>query len=247
MAHTSNQSALLPHHPTPLPSHVDLCDVMSPETLKRVLKYIYLEHCYIENEESSLLVNFCQYIDAHLLTAACLDAAMNSVTISTCLNCYKVGHAFGLLALKRKSWRIAVEFGLISAVRRMSKDLTIINKRIDWGNRTALHISIENGYTEQALLLIQNGADVNATDCQGKSPLGLAAWVGSKSLMECLLEANAQIHSSDQWGQTALHKASSRGHADVVRLLLDQGARVNQKCKSDYTALHLAAMGGRNV
>lgn len=235
------------HHAASSPLYIEIGHTISLRTLCRILEYVYLERCYTDEGESSQLVDFCERLEQQWLTDACVSAAMDSMSEQTCLNCYQVGRAFAILPLKRKAWRVAVEFGLLAAVTRMARDATIINTKIDWDQRTALHVSVEKSYGAQATALIQTGADVNAVDHQGKSPLGQAAWLGDDKLVERLLEANADVHSADQWGQTALHKASSRGHVRVTRTLLDRGARVDQTCKSGYTALHLAAMGGENV
>ena len=73
-------------------------------------------------------------------------------------------------------------------------------------------------------ILVQMGADVNATDSYGWTPLLFAAKNGSAVVLRNLLEMNANIDHEDQSGNTALPISSARGHVEAVQLLLNRRA-----------------------
>jgi len=83
------------------------------------------------------------------------------------------------------------------------------------------------------------GVALNAPDDRGRTPLMMAAEVGTPEAMKTLLLAGADPNAADSFGVTAL----MLGARDIarVRLLLDAGARANDKSKQDQTALHIAA------
>jgi ankyrin repeat protein len=72
---------------------------------------------------------------------------------------------------------------------------------------------------ECVLLLIKAGADPNATDNSGGTPLSSAAWFGSGPAMEVLLKAGADPKHRDSKGRTPADRARERGHEDLARML----------------------------
>lgn len=76
-------------------------------------------------------------------------------------------------------------------------------------------------------MLLDRGADVNATDREGRTILMLAASSDALPIegVRTLLERGADIHAKTAQGETALHFAKLRGNTPVVDLLINAGAR----------------------
>jgi uncharacterized protein len=93
--------------------------------------------------------------------------------------------------------------------------------------------------------LIAEGADVNAADAGGRTPIIEAAWAGHVDVVKFLVEKSADVTIMDNAGYTALMRASEEGHLPVATYLIAKGANVNARGKvRGTTALMLAAERG---
>ena len=77
--------------------------------------------------------------------------------------------------------------------------------------------------------LLSEGADVNARDNNGLTPLMVVAFLGRVDIVRLLLQKGADVNARDLQGEGALIKASAAGREKIVRLLLEKGADVNAK------------------
>ena len=93
------------------------------------------------------------------------------------------------------------------------------NNRLLWGD----DLNEMLGTTEY---FIQKGADVNAKDKDGNTPLHLAAMNGKIDVAKVLLKHNADVNAKNNEGRTALHYATDFNHRDLVELLLAHGASI---------------------
>lgn len=93
-------------------------------------------------------------------------------------------------------------------------------------------------------VLLDMGADVNATDKDGNTALILATTRGDEPTVQLLLEKGANVNARDKYNSTALIFAAINEHESIVRLLLEKGADVNARGKDGYTALISAAQYG---
>ena len=95
-------------------------------------------------------------------------------------------------------------------------------------------------------LLLEHGADINARNDNGSTPLHLAAEDGSLEVVRVLLEHGANVGVQDNEGRTPLYVAAAGyERVEVVRMLLEHGANVGAKDNRGRTPLHAAAAGNR--
>ncbi len=64
--------------------------------------------------------------------------------------------------------------------------------------------AITKGRTETVAAMLAEGADVNATDARGKTPLMIAAYRGHTEIAALLIKAGAKLDRRDGIGNTAL-------------------------------------------
>ena len=103
-----------------------------------------------------------------------------------------------------------------------------------------------SSYGQRAVVetLIKGGADVNAPDESGLTPLALAAMQGQTAIARLLIAAKADVNEASSDGTTPLMRAASANHGETVRLLIASGADVNARNAGGMTALMVAAFGG---
>jgi ankyrin repeat protein len=81
----------------------------------------------------------------------------------------------------------------------------------DCDGDTPLHVLAWRGDTEGALLLIRNGADVNAVGDMGETPLHVALSQGNRLLVAALIAAGARTDIRSEFGQTPAERAKELG------------------------------------
>ncbi len=90
-------------------------------------------------------------------------------------------------------------------------------------------------------LLLQAGADPNAPDDNGLTPLHRGAENSNPMVVTHLLDAGADLNARDNDGYTALHWAAAQsGNDRVVKVLLDRGADPFAESNDGRTPLHSA-------
>jgi ankyrin repeat protein len=93
--------------------------------------------------------------------------------------------------------------------------------------------------------MLAAGANVNAKDERGITPLMYAAWVGSVDAMRRLLDRGADPNLANSSGSTAIMLSATE--IAKVRLLKDRGAKLNVASTRGRTALFVAAMSDRSA
>jgi uncharacterized protein len=99
------------------------------------------------------------------------------------------------------------------------------------------------GYDRLAAELLRKGANPNASDVSGWSPLIRAAEESNDEIAQMLLERGADVHHTTELGETALHRAGGWG-LEVARLLLEHGADPNAVTREGRTPLMVAVERG---
>jgi hypothetical protein len=90
--------------------------------------------------------------------------------------------------------------------------------------------------------LLAAGADVNARDRDGMTPLMRAALHGCYDLTMLLVRKGALVNTTDTFGVTALMQAAWAGHVRIVEALLASGADPNLQSILDYPDLKQAGV-----
>ncbi|XP_070176015.1 ankyrin-3-like [Littorina saxatilis] len=165
--------------------------------------------------------------------------------------------------------------GLIRTVELLLKHNAVIDAINVW-KETALHCACRckspTASADITRLLLNAGADVNAQDRLGRTPLHYAAWNGNTETLRRLIHHEADLNATDNEGRTPLrraytasrpgiiitqlveagaetgrvHQAVVRGDVDALMTLLQQGADVNQLDTSmGCSPLHAACLMGR--
>ena len=100
-----------------------------------------------------------------------------------------------------------------------------IRKKIEPDAAPDLWQIAEIGRIEQLDQVLARGADVNACNDSGVTPLMVAAYHGRREMVRALIEHGADLNAEDNDGFTAEMLADHAGHEDVVRTLVALGVR----------------------
>ena len=109
---------------------------------------------------------------------------------------------------------------------------------------------VEESWTATVEALLDSGADIEARDPDGSTPLLPAAAFAQTDVFKLLLRRGARVDVRDKDGNTPLIAASCECAVatmndayDVVKLLLEKGSDVNARASNGTTALMNAAGG----
>jgi hypothetical protein len=119
-------------------------------------------------------------------------------------------------------------------------------------------LNARGGYAKQTALafaqcpdalarwLVEQGADLSATDTRGNTPLHTRSR-NRRGSIDVLLELGADVDSDSASVGTPVHAAAASYHAENTRLLLQRGARVDALNREGLTPLELALRGCSNI
>ena len=146
----------------------------------------------------------------------------------------------GLLALMIRSGRREL---LDHARAKLTADPSLVQERS--ANRTLLHEAAAAGDLATVELLLSLGADPNAPDGGGHTPLysvgNECAAEGGGKVVRALFHGGADVDAQDGVKRcTALHMAARRGNAEAAAALLDCGADLEARDSHGETPLRRA-------
>jgi len=100
---------------------------------------------------------------------------------------------------------------------------------------TPLHNACTRGHFDTVKLLLENGANLEATNFDGETPIVLAIQHRYAKLTEFLIDQGADIETTDNSENNLLHKAAMVDHphmAPVIKVLISKGVNLNAKNQS---------------
>ena len=100
---------------------------------------------------------------------------------------------------------------------------------------------IQAGHRDAALKMITAGADVNAAQGDGTTPLHWAVYKIDVDLARALLQRGAKPDVTNNYGSSPLAEAVKVANPRLVEMLLDAGSNVEAPNQEGQTALMLAA------
>jgi ankyrin repeat protein len=106
---------------------------------------------------------------------------------------------------------------------------------------TILHCASKKGDRAILEFLISKGADLNAVDGEGNSPLSLAIEYEHPEIVEALLRHGAQPIAESEITQIRFVSAAKKGNTSKMSEFLSKGAEINGKTPYGETALVAAA------
>jgi ankyrin repeat protein len=121
---------------------------------------------------------------------------------------------------------------------------TLVNARDLSTGESALHIVVQRRDETWTRFLLERGANPNAVDKQGNTPLSIASSLGFVEGVEQLVKRGARIDVANSAGETPLISAVHRRDIAMIRLLLKNGASADRTDNSGRSARDYAMLMG---
>ncbi len=147
-------------------------------------------------------------------------------------------------ALGNTPLHVAVQWGAAKSIALVSQSREALGTR-NLSGKTALHEAARKENMTFLQLLLERGADPNARDGAGATPLMESIQAGKLEVARLLVQkAGAKPGLRDDSGTTALHMAVKSRNAQACRLLLEAGADIHVRNALEETPFLLALQYG---
>ena len=142
----------------------------------------------------------------------------------------------------RSLWDCAISESKIKSIEFfLNKGTSVDRKDRSFKGSQPIHSAVINEDIEVIKLLMSHGADINARDNEGLTPLCMRLRFGGTEHLQELMLLGADVFVKDHNNNTALHYAAEPGDDDAIKLLIKNGLDVNAKNNNLETPLHVAA------
>ncbi|PKA46899.1 putative S-acyltransferase [Apostasia shenzhenica] len=146
------------------------------------------------------------------------------------------------------AWIEAADVNGYRIIELTKKEATLSNYLYScWSLHQSAHVAAQYGQTAFLNHIVaKHGADFDAPDNDGRTPLHWAAYKGCTDTVRLLLFWNASQGRQDKEGCTPLHWAAIRGNAEACNVLVLAGTKqeLTVRDKSGFTPTQLAADRG---
>ena len=197
------------------------------ETIEKISKKIF--PVLQTKDETTIISEFYSKEYKNVDLTLCVNSSHNNNTILTTLANYNLTRATNnFLSIIKSFNKPSDEF------------LSYINKKNNKGYNALLY-SAFRGNLEIFKKLMEDGADISATNSSGLNPLHLAAQGNYPNIIILLMEKyNFDINSKDNKGNTALHWAVYSNSRQAVDYLIYYKIDINLRDNDEDTALQIA-------
>lgn len=143
----------------------------------------------------------------------------------------------------------AAKAGDLETVQRIiiANPHTVNCRDLDGRHSTPLHFAAGYNRVPVVEYLLENGAEVHASDKGGLVPLHNACSYGHYEVTELLVKHGANVNVADLWKFTPLHEAAAKGKYEIVKLLLKHGADSSKKNRDGAMPLDLVRESDQDV
>ena len=129
----------------------------------------------------------------------------------------------------------------------LEKGKVDVNEKDSWGY-TALHFAVFGECSTKTIdVLLSNGANIEARNSLGLTPLFEAVKHNDLIGVKTLIAHGADVTAKDKHGRTVLHYIARRGYSNKILEMIDSlikaGANINEPDNEGATPLHNAYIG----
>ena len=86
-----------------------------------------------------------------------------------------------------------------------------------------IHVASRDGFLDIVKLLVENGANINETNCVGRTPIYVASMRGNFEIVQFLVENKCNVNAKDKDGINATNLAKIIERKDIYDYLVEHG------------------------
>lgn len=104
-----------------------------------------------------------------------------------------------------------------------------------------IHLACRYYNCEAINFLIDNGANLDASDFRGYTPIHIACIHKKTDIIKLLIEKNVNINISNTNGYSPIHQACFNNDVDIVKMLIEKNINLEAETKNRMRPIHYAS------